>query len=240
RARAGGRGAGCDSASRRCGAAPLPVRPRCSARFCRRATARSSLRASHPASWRSKRDLRSIGWKLPAGALSGSAFFGFVKQRRIRVVDMQEYLPLDAKAIERCDRTSFARHRDMSHALPGLVTETGLDQLIVPPHRAVEEHQRCALQPRFKVFSDRCAGGKEIKEFARGLVADAQAERIARAVLRGRMRLAFEIPRALAGHLKGQDFDAARCTVRQRWLEGMLDLDSLAAHRLFVEHVEDA
>ena len=55
---------------------------------------------------------------------------------------MQKHLPADIEVGEARDRAVVARHRDMAHALPGLVAEAGRDQLVVAPHRAVEEHQR--------------------------------------------------------------------------------------------------
>src|SRR6476620_1110614 len=121
---------------------------------------------------------------------------------------MQKHLSPDIEALEACDRALIARHRDMPHALSGLVAETRRDQFIVAPHGAVEEHQGGAGETRFEIVGHPPAGGEEIEIFAALLVQDPESERIARAFAAGRMRLAFEIPRALAGNLEGQDIDA--------------------------------
>src|SRR5580693_9261094 len=113
----------------------------------------------------------------------------------------------------------------MPHALAGLGAEAGQDQLIVAPYRAVEEHERGAVEPRFQLVIDVGAGGEEVEMLVRGLVAEAKAERVAGPVIATGMRLALEIPGALAGDGEGQDFDAGRRAVRQFGLEGLIDLD---------------
>src|SRR5689334_22768265 len=97
----------------------------------------------------------------------------------------------------------------MSHALPGLGAEAGRDHLVVAPHRAVEEHQRGACKPRLQLRGDMGAGGDEVEIFARSRLADAKTERVAGAVAAAGMRLAFQIPGALAGYGEGLDFEAA-------------------------------
>src|ERR1700719_756304 len=103
----------------------------------------------------------------------------------------------------------------MSHALARLGAEAGQDQLIVAPYRAVEEHERGAVKPRFQLIVDVGAGGEEVEMLIRGLVANVEAERVAGPVIAAGMRLALEIPGALAGDGKGQDFDAGRRAVGQ-------------------------
>ena len=60
---------------------------------------------------------------------------------------MQEHLLPDVETGKALDRAVIARHRNMSHALSRLLAEAGGDQLIVAPHRAVEEDQRRAVEP---------------------------------------------------------------------------------------------
>jgi len=128
----------------------------------------------------------------------------------------------------------------VSHALAGLGAEAGGDQLVVAPHRAVEEHQRGAVQPRFQLVIDLGAGGEEIEMLARGLVADAKAERVAGPVIAAGMRFALQIPRALAGDGEGQDLDAGGRAVGQFGLEGLVDLDWHAGDVLFTQYIKNA
>src|SRR6185312_3972604 len=121
---------------------------------------------------------------------------------------MQKYPSVDSDVGETFDRPLFARHRDVPHALAGLGTEAGGDQFVVAPHCAVEEYQRGAVEPRFQLVIDVGAGGEEIEMLVRGLVEDAKAERVAGSVVAAGMRLALQIPGALAGDGEGQDFDA--------------------------------
>ena len=48
------------------------------------------------------------------------------------------------------DRAVVARHRNMSHGLPGLGAKARRDQFVIAPHRAIEEDQRCARKPGFQ------------------------------------------------------------------------------------------
>src|SRR5258708_5639606 len=77
----------------------------------------------------------------------------------------------------------------MSHVSPGLVAEAGGNQLVVAPHRAIEEDQRRAGKPGFQLIGDVSAGGKKIEIFSRRLVADPKPERVARAVIPTGMKL---------------------------------------------------
>ncbi len=54
------------------------------------------------------------------------------------------------------------------------------------------------------------------------------------------MRLAFEIPRALAGNLEGENLDAGRRTVGQGGFEHLVDVDRLPADILLIQHIKDA
>ncbi len=128
----------------------------------------------------------------------------------------------------------------MSHALSGLGAEAGHDHLVVAPDRAIEEQERGAGKPRFQLVGDMGAGGDEVEMPARGLVADAKAERVAGAVIAAGMRLALEIPGALAGHGEGLDLDAAGRAVGQGGFERPVDLDRHARDVLLAQHVEDA
>ena len=75
------------------------------------------------------------------------------QQRRVRIVDMQEQFGGDVEIGQRGDGAAVAGHRQMSHRLPGLVAEPGGDHFVVAPHRAVEQHQRRAGQPRLRSSS---------------------------------------------------------------------------------------
>src|SRR6266446_1532180 len=96
----------------------------------------------------------------------------------------------------------------MSHALPCLVAEAGCDQLVIAPHRAIEEYQRSAAETGLEIVRDMGAGSKKIKTFAGCPVADAKSERVACAIAPRGVILAFQVPRALAGNSERQDFDA--------------------------------
>jgi len=115
---------------------------------------------------------------------------------------MQEHLPADIKAGEALDGAVSSRHRDMSHALPGLAAEPGCDQFIIAPYRAVEEDRGGASQSRLQIFGDAGAGGEEIEMLAARFVRNAKPQRIAVAIGSGRMSLALQIPCALAGNGK--------------------------------------
>ena len=91
----------------------------------------------------------------------------------------------------------------MSHALSGLAAEPGRDHLIVAPHRAVEEDQRRAGQPRLEIVGHSRAGGDEIEIFAARLVLNPQAERVAGAVAAGRMALPSRYQAPLPGTSNG-------------------------------------
>src|SRR5579871_6578714 len=110
---------------------------------------------------------------------------------------MQKYLPADIEAGKALDRARCSRHRNVSHALAGLGAEAGHHQFIVAPDGAIEEHERGASKARLQLGRDMGAGGDEIEVSAGGLVADAEAERVARAVIAAGMGLAFQIPGAL-------------------------------------------
>src|SRR6266403_718887 len=189
---------------------------------------------------RSQRDLRSVSGNLPAGALGYLALGGDAQQRRVGIVDMQKYLSLDTELGQGLDSAGVARHCNMSHALPCLVAEAGSDQLVIPPHRAIEEYQRGAGKPGLEFVRHLSAGGKKIQRFACRLVADTKPERIARAIGPGGVSLPFQIPRALAGNGEWQDLDAGARTIRQGWLERLVHLNQPALHVLLVQHVEDA
>src|ERR1700694_3866599 len=96
----------------------------------------------------------------------------------------------------------------MSHALPCLVAEAGRDQLIIAPHRAIEEYQRSAGKPGLEIVRDLSAGSEKIKIFAGRPVTDAKSERVACAIASRGMILAFQVPRAFAGNGERQDLDA--------------------------------
>src|ERR1700682_4844053 len=98
----------------------------------------------------------------------------------------------------------------MSHALPCLVAEAGRDQFVIAPHRAIEEDQRRAGKPRLEIVVDGRAGGEKIEVLAGGLVTNPKPDCVARDMISGGMNLSFQIPRALAGNGKWQDFDAGR------------------------------
>ena len=128
----------------------------------------------------------------------------------------------------------------MSHALSRLVAEARRDQFVIPPHGAVEEHQGRARQARFEIVGHPRAGGEEKEIFAARFVEDPKPERIARSFAARRVRLAFEIPRALAGNLEGEDFDAGWRAVGQSGFERRVELDRLPLHVLLVQHIKDA
>src|SRR6266571_3403919 len=96
----------------------------------------------------------------------------------------------------------------MSHALPCLVAEAGRDQLVIAPHRAIEEYQSGAGKPGLEFFRHLSAGSEKIEMFAGRPVADTKSERIARAIISRRVNFAFQVPRALAGNRERQDLDA--------------------------------
>src|SRR6266478_7424236 len=159
RAIANGTDADCDSGWPRSGGVLLPVPRRCSAARCYRAKRLSSRSSSS----RSKHDLRSIGGNLPARALDDLALGGVVQQRRVGIVDMQKYLSADIQPGKALDSAMVARHRNMSHALSGLVAEAGRDQFVVAPHRAIEEDQRRTGKARLQIVVDGRAGGEKIE-----------------------------------------------------------------------------
>src|SRR5262249_39931091 len=106
------------------------------------------------------------------------------------------------------NRAMVARHGNMSHRLTGLLAEPGGDQFVVAPYRAVEEDQRRPLDASPQLVGDAGAGGDKIEILSRRLVRNAQAKPIAHPIVAGRVRLALEIPSALAGHLERQRLDA--------------------------------
>src|ERR1700733_11358731 len=128
----------------------------------------------------------------------------------------------------------------MSHALPGLVAEAGLNQLVIAPDRAVEEDQRRAGEPGLEIVGYAGAGGEKIEIPGRRLVGDPKPERVARAIVAAGVSLAFQIPGAFAGNGERQDLNAGRRTVGQCRLEWLVWRDRLAPHVPFVQHVEDA
>src|SRR5262249_10621686 len=144
---------------------------------------------------RSQHDLRSVGGYLPARFFHDPALFRAAQQRRIRIIDMQKYLPVDSDAGEASDRALVPRHRDMAHALSALAAEPRRDQLVVAPDGAVEEHQRRARKARFQLVGDGGAGGEEVEMLVGRLLADAKAERVTSLVAAAGMGRAFEIPR---------------------------------------------
>src|SRR5260370_18463220 len=95
----------------------------------------------------------------------------------------------------------------MSHALPCLVAEAGCDQLVIAPHRAIEEYQRSAAETGLEIVRDMGAGSKKIKTFAGCPVADAKSERVACAIAPRAAILAFQLPRARPGTSTGQHVD---------------------------------
>src|SRR5690348_2929752 len=97
----------------------------------------------------------------------------------------------------------------MPHALSSLGAEAGHDHLVVPPDRAIEEQERGAGKARFQLLRDMGAGGDEVEVPACLFLADEQAERVAGTVIAAGMRLALQIPGALAGHREGLDLDTA-------------------------------
>src|SRR5947207_9861516 len=128
----------------------------------------------------------------------------------------------------------------MAHPLSRLGAEALDDQFIVAPHGAVEEYQRGARQARFEIVGHVSAGGQEIEVLAAALVQNPKPERIARAVAARRMRLAFEIPRALAGNREGKDFHAGWRAIGQDRLERLVGLDRLPRYVVLAQHVKDA
>src|ERR1700738_2434443 len=108
----------------------------------------------------------------------------------------------------------------MPHALPRLVAEAGCDQLVVAPHRAIEEDHGRTGKPRFQFIGNAGAGGQEIEISARCLVADPKSERIAGAVVSAGMSLTFEIPCAFARNGARQHLDAGWQAVGPRRLAG--------------------
>src|SRR5258708_38141183 len=125
----------------------------------------------------------------------------------------------------------------MSHVSPGLVAEAGGNQLVVAPHRAIEEDQRRAGEPGFQLIGDVSAGGKKIEIFSRRLVADPKPERVACAIISAGVSLAFQIPRAFAGDGERLDLDAGWRAVGQCRLACPVRLYSPAAPLLLVQHV---
>src|SRR5712671_3816090 len=123
---------------------------------------------------------------------------------------MQKYLSADIEAGQGRDSAFVARHRNMSHALPGLVAEASRDQFVIAPHRTIEKDQRRAGKPRLEVVIDGRAGGEKIEVLAAGLVANPKSNGVARSIGFGRVNLAFQIPRAFARNGEWQDFDARR------------------------------
>src|SRR2546430_516827 len=127
----------------------------------------------------------------------------------------------------------------MAHPLSRLGAESLDDQFVVAPHRAVEEHQRGARKTRFEIVSHVSAGSQEIEVLAAALVQNSQAQRIARGIAARRMRLAFEIPRALAGNREGKDFHPRWRAIGYGGLARPVDLDRPTLHVVFAPHVKD-
>src|SRR5947209_2561312 len=98
----------------------------------------------------------------------------------------------------------------MSHRMTCLVAESRRDQLVIAPHRAVEEYHRRALDALLQLLGHAGAGRQEIEIGAAGLVANAKPERIAEAIIAGWMRLSLQIPRTLAGHMERQHLKTGR------------------------------
>src|SRR5882672_10837890 len=128
----------------------------------------------------------------------------------------------------------------MSHALSRLAAEAGRDQLVVAPHRAIEEDQRGAGKPGLEIVGYARAGREKVEILARYPVDDAKSKCIAHPRFSGGVDLSFHIPRALAGNGEWQNLDAGSSTIRQCRLERLIHLDRLTPHVLLVEHVEDA
>src|SRR5215472_11513640 len=153
---------------------------------------------------------------------------------------MQKDLPVDIEAGQALYRACISGHRNVPHALSGLGSQARRDQFVVAPHRPVEEQQRCAVKPRLQLIGDIGAGGDEVEVLAPCLVADAQAERVARTIAAAGMHLAFEVPGAFAGYGEGKDFQTRRRAIGEGGFEGAVDRDRLAPHMLFAQHIEDA
>src|SRR5216683_4786672 len=128
----------------------------------------------------------------------------------------------------------------MSHALPCLAAEAGGDQLVVAPHRAIEEDQGGAGKPGLEIVGYAGAGREKVEIFACRPVDNTKSKRIASPGASGGVDLSFQIPRALAGNGEWQNLDAGARSIRQCRLERLVHLDRLARHILLVQHVEDA
>src|SRR4030081_17637 len=128
----------------------------------------------------------------------------------------------------------------MSHALPCLVAEASRDQLVVAPHRAIEEDQRGAGKPGLEIVSYPGASREKVEILARRPVADAKSKRVAHPNVSGGVDLSLQIPRALAGNGEWQNLDAGSRSVMQCRLKRLVHLDRLAPHILLVQHIEDA
>src|SRR5580692_6954660 len=128
----------------------------------------------------------------------------------------------------------------MSHALSCLAAQASHDQLVVAPHRAIEENQGRAGKPRPQIVRDAGDSRKKIEILARRLVADAEPKRVTRSGVPGGMSLSFKIPRALAGNGERQNLDAGACTVGQCRLERHIGLDRLARYVFLAQYIEDA
>src|SRR5579872_610478 len=124
----------------------------------------------------------------------------------------------------------------MSHRLPGFVRQAGCDQLIIAPYRAVEEHERRALNPRPQVVGHLSAGRQKIEILGRRLVGNAKAQRVPNAIFNP---LALQIPGALARNREGQNFDSRARSIGKHRLEGLVNLDCLPLDVSFAQHVED-
>src|SRR5437879_12647596 len=112
----------------------------------------------------------------------------------------------------------------MSHALPCLAAEAGCDQLVVAPHRAIEEDQWRAGKPGPEIVSYAGASRKKVEIFARRLFTDAKPERVAWPSVSGGMDLSFQIPRAFAGNGEWQNLDAGPRAIRPSRLERLVHL----------------
>ena len=148
------------------------------------------------------------------------ALGGVVQQRRVRVVDMQKHLPA------RCRGRQGSRsrhHRPTSRYVPCACPVLWPSPAAIIRRRARPCRRRTpAARRRSRALRSSVhlgAGGDEVEILAACLVRDAQAQRIAGAVAARRMRLAFEIPGALAGHRERQHLDAGAARRRAGRLE---------------------
>src|SRR5260370_39302907 len=85
--------------------------------------------------------LPSIFGDLPAGSTHLGALWAVWIKDRIRIVDMQKNLARATKASEFVQAALRGRERDVSHLARGVSAALHLNQLIITPEGAVEEHK---------------------------------------------------------------------------------------------------